>query len=124
MYSFSERLQIGNLLEGNCRGLKEVIYWQIPEIPVRNHEEPSGIIGIPPVFEPRTSLIHLQSATTQLACSVVLFNSKIIQTRSDYSSLEGEDINMSLLSLSNLGYSRQTTICAYGHVLTVYEAWS
>ena len=90
MYSVSERLQIGNLLEGKCRGLKEAIYWQIPETPERNHEDPSGIIGIPPVFEPRTSLIHVQSATAQLACSVVLFNSKTIQTRSDYSSLEGE----------------------------------
>jgi hypothetical protein len=124
MYSSSERLQIENILEGNCTELKEVIYWQIPETPERNHEDPNGIIGIPPVFKPRTSLIHVQSATAQLACSVLFFNSKIIQTRSDYSSLEGEDMNMHLLSLTNLGYSRQTTVCAYGHVLKACEAWS
>lgn len=86
--------------------MKEEIYWQIPETPERNHEDPSGIIGIPPVFELRTSLIHVQSATAQ------------------NSSLEGKDMNMHLLSLTNLGYSRQTTVCVYGHVLTVCEAWS
>jgi hypothetical protein len=77
------------------------MYWQIPGTPERNLEDPSGIIGIPPVFEPRIFLMHVQSASAQLACSVVLFNCEIIQTRSDYSFLEGEDVIMHLLSMSN-----------------------
>jgi len=52
---------------------------------------------------------------------MVLFNPEIIQTRSDYSSLEGEDLNIHLLSMSNLGYSRQIIVCAYGHVLKGVE---